>query len=626
VAVAIEGTADDGSEFARVYEEVYPSLVNYCRRLAGPGGDPEGLAQEALFRGWRSWDPESGRPFWPWALTVARNLAIDHQRREGRRIRRAPAIALAAAGERFPQPEDEMVRAAEHHAVREAFEGLPAPYQTVLNLHHVEGQSYQEIADLQGVSTEVVRGMLRRGRQALRAAYMRLDAVSAVVLVGVMLRRARNALTELAGRTQARLAATGNLQVPVEAVKSAMVLALVLAAGAPNHVTPAPPSEAAAGPTAAVPERGTSAPTALRPIGGGATAGGPRRVAVPPVPPAPLRLLPDGTTTPEQAIFTGLTASKHASSDGTVFAVGEGTAGCATVTCPVLFRSTDLGTSWHRLPGAGFRGGTVMLPPAWPADPRIFALGENALVESDDDGATFVARTPAGRKGAMSPGFSDGDPQIWVGFLPGWIYHDDSKLVTPLDMWPPSAADYATYAFSPAWPRDHRVLVGGWAPETVGLRQGTVTLCEQKACHMPVALPNVVGSPEVLTMPSFTTTGVAFAWADGHVFRTRNAGRTFAPVALPDDAPVTSLVADGERLYLATAAWAPAGPVGGLYVSDDLGSTWRRLGAGTPLASGVGAVTPLPEGRILAAPQAGLGNGLLCSADNGRTWAARCPS
>jgi hypothetical protein len=126
-------------------------------------------------------------------------------------------------------------------------------------------------------------------------------------------------------------------------------------------------------------------------------------------------------------------------------------------------------------------------------------------------------------------------------------------------------------------------------------------------------------------MPSFVDSGEAFAWSGSHLFRTTNAGRTFSPVALPDAATITTLVADGERLFLATAATTPAGPIGGLYVSDDLGASWRPLGADTLLAGGVGAVVPLPNGRILAAPQATLGRGLLCSADDGRTWATRCP-
>lgn len=624
VAFELEGE-DERDAFAELYREVRSPLVAHCRRLVGPSGDAEELAQEALVRAWRSWDADSGRPFWPWVLTVARNLVVDAHRRTTRRAELTPLAALSLNGDRFPNPEDEAVRAAEHEAVRVAFEGLPVPYRTVVELHHVEGRSYQEIADLQQVTTETVRGMLRRARHALRAAYLRLDAVPAVVAVSVAMKRFRARVDDLAVRAQVRMGDSSVLVVPAEAMRSAIVLALVVGAGSGAVAPPTPAQDV---PVAAAPatadDRGTTSSTrgpgrSTAPRG---VMGGDSGMTALPAPAVPLGLGGDTATTPEEAWFEDITVSSDGS---TVFASGTSTTSCPSVSCPVLFRSDDAGRSWRRVASSTFRGGDVMLPPAWPADQRIFALGATALTESADGGATFVARTPAGRTGAMSPAFSSGDPVIWVGFAPGWVYHDDTKAVTPLDMWPVPVADYATYAFSPAWASDRRVLLGGWGLGPDGVQSATVSVCRASRCDMPAVLPGLIGSPSLLTAPSYPRTGLAFAWANSRLLRSTDGGHTFAGLQLPGTGHVSALTvgADG-RLYLGLAGATTQGPRGGLYVSDDDGSTWRSIGAGTRLAYGVSSVSPLPNGHILAAVDGLAGGGLTCSVDDGRTWATRC--
>jgi RNA polymerase sigma-70 factor (ECF subfamily) len=629
VAVALDQAREgDPGRFDALYRETRLPLVAYCRRLVGPDGDAEGLAQEALVRGWRSWDPDAGRPFWPWAVTVAKHLAIDEQRRAVRRAARAGMAALVTGGQRFPDPEDAALREAEHDALRQALDDLPAPYRTALRLHHVEGRSYQEIADLQRVSVETVRGMLRRARQALRAAYTRLDEVSAVVAVTGTFRRLRLRLDEWAARTQAWLADSGSLFVPAEAVRGAVTLALVIGGGtatmAPERTVAPPPAHVVAVPGqhagAKAVKATRSSPTVAAPDSApNDTAAAPRPQSL------PLGLSADAVLTPEQVAFGRLTMASRPGTN-TAFAVGEAGTDCPAGSCPVLFQSDDVGTSWRRLPATGFRGGTVLLPPAWPLDRRILVLGPNGLQESADGGQTFVTRGPAGQSGAMSPGFSSGDPVVWLGLGAGWVYHDDTKAVTPSELWPPPVADASTYAFAPAWPADNRVLVGGWRVRDDGARSGTVTLCTNKTCRVAVDIPGLAATPDVLVLPSFRRTGVAFAWSGGRMLRSDDTGASFAGVDLPGPGNVSALVAaPDDRLYLALAGVAKDGAkLGGLYVSDDRGASWKRLGTRTRLADGVSAVAVRGDGRLLAAVQGPAGGGLLCSANAGRTWARRC--
>jgi hypothetical protein len=192
-------------------------------------------------------------------------------------------------------------------------------------------------------------------------------------------------------------------------------------------------------------------------------------------------------------------------------------------------------------------------------------------------------------------------------------------------MWPPPVADYATYAFSPNYQNDKRVLLGGWSVGDDGPQSATVSMCNHSMCSVPVVLPGVIGSPDLLTVPTFAKTGVAFAWAGDRLFRTENAGRSFSRLRLPGPGKVSTLVATRtDQLFLALAEITPDGPVGGLYTSTDHGSTWQQLGAKTALASGVSAVAALHNGNVLAAIQPLAGGGLLCSSDAGATWRKRC--
>jgi hypothetical protein len=195
-----------------------------------------------------------------------------------------------------------------------------------------------------------------------------------------------------------------------------------------------------------------------------------------------------------------------------------------------------------------------------------------------------------------------------------------------MDLFPRPVADTATYAFAPAWPADNRVLVGGWAMGQDGVPAATVTGCGAGTCGVSAALPGVTRTPQLLTLPSFGRTGAAFAWAGDHLLRSMDAGASFAPLPLPGYGRVSELVATpDDTLYLALADVTPEGEqVGGLFVSDDRGDSWQRLGSKTRLSRGVTSVVTRPDGRLVAGVQPAAGGGVLCSADAGKSWARRC--
>jgi len=316
------------------------------------------------------------------------------------------------------------------------------------------------------------------------------------------------------------------------------------------------------------------------------------------------------------------TASPNYERDHEVYASGLSFEGCASL-CPALFHSNDGGAHWTRLGAFGFEGGDVMLPPSYPDDRRIFVGGPHALKVSSDNGGTFTPLTPAGGYTAMSPAFSAGDGRILVGAIPGWIYHDDTKAVTPFDMVPQSTSAALSFAYAPTYPRDHRIVVGGVDPSPA--QNATVSACDGSACTPAAMLEGSTGTPAVMTSHRYSTSGLAYAWDVDKMYRSTDGGRSFAPLHLPAQAGIEAVAEDAQGgLYLGLLQIGAHGTTGGLFVSHDFGTTWQQLGRGTALDRGALSVIALPSGNILVGPYANRGGGLQCSSDGGRTWATRC--
>jgi RNA polymerase sigma-70 factor (ECF subfamily) len=623
--------------FAELYATHYRPLVAMCRRLSG-SRDGEELAQEAFLRAWSSWDRYAPtRPFWPWVSTIARRLCIDQGRRHRTAQLRGP-YAMARNDGEVATPEELYAANEEYEWARAALEELRPDQRRVIRLRDVEGWSYDRIADHEGVTVESVRGSLRRARSRLRLVYARMSAGGPAIVVLALLRDIRRRLADLAHRAQSNAASAGMLSGrAADAVAALVVLAMgTVAAAAPSAsggAALAAPRSANGIVTPTTSEQhapASSAPTTMRDGGAGSGSGAGAGAAAGLGGAGGIGGALDGLNdvpgrggkTPESASFMSFTASPDYQRDHEIYASGVSFQDCAVV-CPALFRSTDGGAQWTRLPAVGFEGGTVMLPPSYPADHRIFVGGPHALKVSSDSGAVFTPLTPAGGFTAMSPAFSAGDGSILVGAIPGWIYHDDTKAVTPFDMVPQSTSEALSFSYAPAYPRDHRIVIGG--TDTSPEQNAIVSACDVSNCTPPATLAGATGTPAVKTSRSYSTSGIAYAWDVDKLYRSTDTGRSFARLHLPGPGTIEDVAEDAHGLlYVGVLDLGANTTGGGLFVSHDAGSTWARLGQGTVLDSGVLSVVALPSGNVLVGPYASKGGGLQCSSDGGHTWAPRC--
>lgn len=100
-------------------------------------------------------------PFFAWILRVARNVAVDHIRRQ----RLVPVEEVRTSDEGGGDP----AGGGRMRDLTEALSKLPRAQREVLVLRHFAGLSPTEIAQRTGRSEGSIHGLHHRGRRALRA-------------------------------------------------------------------------------------------------------------------------------------------------------------------------------------------------------------------------------------------------------------------------------------------------------------------------------------------------------------------------------------------------------------------------------------------------------------------------
>ncbi|HEY7873796.1 MAG TPA: sigma-70 family RNA polymerase sigma factor [Actinomycetota bacterium] len=618
-----------GEDFDALYRRYYPRLVAMCRRRAGDETLAEDVSQETLIRALTHRDAfQQGRPVWPWLKTIATNLIVDHYRKQVRES--ALLVDREHVAEEGPSLE-------ETDLLRRAIQQLPRRQRAAVALRYLNDWDAHDAASFMGVTRPAYEQLLFRARRRLKTEYRRLSQeVSAGVSAGSA------ALRQWSRRAgiKARELGTGHpALLDLTAVTGAQVaggaLALIIALGA----SPAPSRAPSTTPISSL------RAAAAAPVGEGeidrhdsdgtrahknafdapAAASGTADAA-----PAPAgdraddrgfvdRMLDpnDDVQQPEDAHITSIVPA--GSPGGVTYAAGR--TDCPSGTCPaVLFQSRDGGASWARLAAEGFDAETLLVPPSAGADTTIFAMGRLGLQVSRDNGETFVTTSAAGASytvgsAAISPAFTSGDPTILIGAQTLMRYRDDLGIVEPA-RWATGTGPLQP-AFSPQYPADDRVFVGGlvFNPE-VGRPTSAVYTCSDGVCAHTFA-GELSLDVQIRTAPDLSRSNRLYAFTPRGIFTSSDGGATFAELVTPwngDGLADVAVGPGGQRLFAAVRF-----EEGGLYASDDDGATWTEV-ANELFAHGASSIASAGE-RIVVALD---GNGVACSSDGGTTWAARC--
>jgi RNA polymerase sigma-70 factor (ECF subfamily) len=153
-------------------------LFSFIFRMVGDFHKAQDIFQETFFRVFRNaWRYDESLRFSPWLYRIARNLCLEEIRR-----RKRVKIILVDEGAKLQPKElwgretlDEEVEEM-RRIVERAILQLPERQREVLLLRENQGLSYEDIAQITGMSVPAIKSCLHRARMALKdilAPYLR---------------------------------------------------------------------------------------------------------------------------------------------------------------------------------------------------------------------------------------------------------------------------------------------------------------------------------------------------------------------------------------------------------------------------------------------------------------------
>lgn len=167
VAVSVQR---DRASFMRIYDHFAPRLQRYLHTLGVAESMADELVQEALLTLWRKaalFDPARAS-LSTWLYRVARNLYIDHVRRQPHWLpfqEGLDRLDLAESDRRDSQPESSF----DQDLLKQAIDRLPPVQAKLVRMCYLESKSHSEISRELDMPLGSVKSSLRRSFAKLQA-------------------------------------------------------------------------------------------------------------------------------------------------------------------------------------------------------------------------------------------------------------------------------------------------------------------------------------------------------------------------------------------------------------------------------------------------------------------------
>jgi len=162
----------DEDAFARLVKAYQRPVYNLAYRMLGNATEAEDATQETFVRMYtklHTYQPD--RKLSSWVLSVASHYCIDRLRRRSHvswlSLDDEPLMTVLPSGERGP--EDSFLRTETRDEVQEWVAQLEPSYRAPVILRYWHDLSYQEIADVLGITVQAVKSRLHRARLQLTA-------------------------------------------------------------------------------------------------------------------------------------------------------------------------------------------------------------------------------------------------------------------------------------------------------------------------------------------------------------------------------------------------------------------------------------------------------------------------
>ena len=162
---------NDPDGLRRLMRAFGPAVNGLLRRIVTDPMTAEALAHEAFLKAYRAMDRfKDGTNLKVWLLTITRNAAYDHLRREKKeRVKPVDLTDVPEPVEPRAGPDRELTRKEERQRVREAMETLPAGEREVVYFRVYQEWTWEQIGAALGIPEATARARMNRALERLRA-------------------------------------------------------------------------------------------------------------------------------------------------------------------------------------------------------------------------------------------------------------------------------------------------------------------------------------------------------------------------------------------------------------------------------------------------------------------------
>lgn len=166
-ALVSSARSGDQEAFDQIVHLHTPRVYRLAYRMLGSAGDAEDCVQETWLSVWRHLHSFRGEArLSTYLYRVTTNAALMQLRRK--RGREEPLEAVGDIADRtIDRPDERAVRSDARRAVRLALAQINPEQRAPLVLREFEGLSYEEVADVLGLSVSAVKSRLHRARLTL---------------------------------------------------------------------------------------------------------------------------------------------------------------------------------------------------------------------------------------------------------------------------------------------------------------------------------------------------------------------------------------------------------------------------------------------------------------------------
>lgn len=175
-ALVAAARSGDRQAFGKLVERYQRRVYALAFGIVRNRDDAWDVAQEAFVKAYRNLDRYEGTAaFFTWLYRITYNLSIDVLREKGRRDQVAleenqnVEDALRRDGRPTDHPDDMATRKELQGVLQTAMNRLTEKHRAIIVLREVEGLSYEEMADVLGISKGTVMSRLFHARQNLQA-------------------------------------------------------------------------------------------------------------------------------------------------------------------------------------------------------------------------------------------------------------------------------------------------------------------------------------------------------------------------------------------------------------------------------------------------------------------------